>query len=74
MSTNAAMLRQRWDPRTFTQTAMPDQTTRQIQGTKQGHEGLLSDDATLELIVRARTGDRMAVEALLQRCLPPLKR
>ena len=75
MSRNAAMPRQeRSDPRRFPQTAMPDQTTKQIQGTEQIHEGLLSDDATLELIVRARTGDRMAVEALLQRCLPPLKR
>ena len=35
---------------------------------------LLSDEPTLELVVRARQGDRMAVEALLQRCLPPLKR
>ena len=35
---------------------------------------LLSDEPTLELVVRARAGDRMAVEALLQRCLPPLKR
>ena len=35
---------------------------------------LLSDEPTMELIVRARTGDRLAAEALLQRCLPPLKR
>lgn len=35
---------------------------------------LLSDEPTLELVVRARAGDRAAVEALLQRCLPPLKR
>jgi RNA polymerase sigma-70 factor, ECF subfamily len=76
MSTNAAMTRQeRSDPRMPPQTALPDQTTKQIHaGTEQVHEGLLSDDATLELVVRARTGDRMAVEALLQRCLPPLKR
>jgi RNA polymerase sigma-70 factor, ECF subfamily len=35
---------------------------------------LLSDESTIELVVRARTGDRSALEALLERCLPPLKR
>jgi RNA polymerase sigma-70 factor, ECF subfamily len=35
---------------------------------------LLSDEPTVELVSRARAGDRQAVEALLQRCLPPLKR
>jgi RNA polymerase sigma-70 factor (ECF subfamily) len=35
---------------------------------------LLSDEPTIELIARARTGDAVAAEALLQRCLPPLKR
>lgn len=35
---------------------------------------LLSDEPTLELVVRARGGDRRAMEALLERCLPPLKR
>jgi RNA polymerase sigma-70 factor (ECF subfamily) len=35
---------------------------------------LLSDEPTLELVIRARNGDRAAVEALLQRCLPSLKR
>jgi RNA polymerase sigma-70 factor (ECF subfamily) len=35
---------------------------------------LLSDEPTIELVVRARAGDRLAVEALLQRCLPQLKR
>ena len=35
---------------------------------------LLSDEPTMELIVRARGGDRPAMEALLERCLPPLKR
>jgi RNA polymerase sigma factor (sigma-70 family) len=35
---------------------------------------LLSDEPTIELIVRAKTGDGNAAEALLQRCLPPLKR
>lgn len=35
---------------------------------------LLSDEPTIELVMRARGGDRDAVEALLQRCLPSLKR
>ena len=35
---------------------------------------LLSDEPTIELVIRAKGGDREAVEALLQRCLPPLKR
>jgi RNA polymerase sigma factor (sigma-70 family) len=35
---------------------------------------LMSDEPTIELVVRARQGDRPAMEALLQRCLPPLKR
>src|SRR5689334_20158636 len=35
---------------------------------------LLSDEPTTELVIKARGGDRMAVEALLQRCLPQLKR
>jgi RNA polymerase sigma-70 factor (ECF subfamily) len=37
-------------------------------------EALLSDEPTIELVIRARSGDRMAVEAILQRCLPSLKR
>jgi len=37
-------------------------------------DALLSDESTLELVVRARAGDRLAVEALLQRCLPALTR
>ena len=35
---------------------------------------LLSDEPTIELVVRARNGDRQAVEALLQRSVPQLKR
>jgi RNA polymerase sigma-70 factor (ECF subfamily) len=34
----------------------------------------LSDEPTIELVVRARTGDRAATEALLERSLPPLRR
>jgi RNA polymerase sigma-70 factor (ECF subfamily) len=37
-------------------------------------DGLLSDEPTIELVVRAREGDRMAVEALLQRSIPDLRR
>jgi RNA polymerase sigma-70 factor (ECF subfamily) len=40
----------------------------------ENHDPLLSDEPTIELVIRARAGDRMAVEALLQRCLPSLKR
>jgi RNA polymerase sigma-70 factor (ECF subfamily) len=39
-----------------------------------GADALLSDEPTMELVVRARAGDRSAVEALLQRSLPGLKR
>jgi RNA polymerase sigma-70 factor, ECF subfamily len=35
---------------------------------------MLSDEPTIELVVRAQTGDRLAVEALLQRSIPQLKR
>ena len=37
-------------------------------------DALISDEPTIELVFRARDGDRLAVEALLQRCLPDLKR
>ena len=37
-------------------------------------QALLSDEPTIELVIRARSGDRGAVEALLQRCLPRLRR
>ena len=37
-------------------------------------ESLISDEPTIELVVRARDGDRVAVEALLERCMPSLKR
>ena len=35
---------------------------------------LLSDEPTIELVIRAQDGDRRAVEALLQRSLPHLRR
>ncbi|HEU4689334.1 MAG TPA: sigma-70 family RNA polymerase sigma factor [Vicinamibacterales bacterium] len=39
-----------------------------------GDDALLSDEPTIELVVRAREGDRIAVEALLQRSIPGLRR
>ena len=42
--------------------------------TDDGDNTLLSDEPTIELVVRAREGDRMAVEALLQRSIPGLRR
>lgn len=35
---------------------------------------LLSDEPTIELVLSAREGNRMALEALLERCMPSLKR
>lgn len=35
---------------------------------------LLSDEPTMELVIRAKGGDRLATEALLERCLPSLRR
>lgn len=35
---------------------------------------LISDESTMELVVRAQAGDRLATEALLERCLPALRR
>jgi RNA polymerase sigma-70 factor, ECF subfamily len=35
---------------------------------------LLSDEPTIELVLSARMGNRVALEALLERCLPPVKR
>src|SRR6476659_4102626 len=35
---------------------------------------LLSDEPTIELVLSARAGNRLALEALLERCLPSLKR
>lgn len=43
-------------------------------GTDNEPPRLLSDESTMELVIRARTGDRMATEALLERCLPALRR
>ena len=35
---------------------------------------LLSDEPTIELVAKARDGDRAALEALIERCLPSLRR
>ena len=48
--------------------------TRQGRALEPQLDPLLSDEPTLQLVIRARGGDRLAVEALLERCLPPLKR
>src|SRR5688572_12957308 len=39
-----------------------------------GGDALLSDESTIELVIKARDGDRGAVQALLQRCLPEVRR
>jgi RNA polymerase sigma factor (sigma-70 family) len=41
---------------------------------KDAGDPLMSHEPTIELVARARGGDMLAMEALLQRCLPPLKR
>src|SRR5688572_25144343 len=57
-----------------TPTVMADPTRTQPPQDETYTDALLSDETTLELVVRAREGDRMAVEALLRRCLPSLTR
>jgi len=50
-------------------------TPRKVESkTGASHDALISDEPTIELVIRAREGDRLAVEALLQRCLPGLRR
>lgn len=34
----------------------------------------LSDEPTMELVLKAKTGDRQATDALIERCMKPLKR
>ena len=43
-------------------------------GKNSAADPLMRDEPTIELVTRARSGDMTAMEALLQRCLPPLKR
>jgi RNA polymerase sigma-70 factor (ECF subfamily) len=49
-------------------------TPRVPGGDPAGAGSFLSDEPTIELVARAQRGDRSAVEALLQRCLPSVKR
>jgi RNA polymerase sigma-70 factor (ECF subfamily) len=60
----------------LTERTMPDRPARKDAPTSwhADPDPLLSDEPTIELVIKARAGDRMAVEALLQRCLPQLKR
>ena len=51
----------------------PEQA-RSASSDEEGDSALLSDEPTIELVLRAQAGDRAAVEALLQRCIPQLKR
>lgn len=55
-------------------TTMTEETPKSKGGELPPESPLLSDEPTIELVVRARGGDRSAMEALLERCLPPLKR
>jgi RNA polymerase sigma-70 factor (ECF subfamily) len=59
------------------QTTVSDSSNKQSNSSDHSADDeatLLSDEPTIELVVRARKGDRMAVEALLQRSIPSLKR
>jgi RNA polymerase sigma-70 factor (ECF subfamily) len=59
----------------LSQRTMDERTRRpEPPKTEEILDPLLSDEPTIELVIRAREGDRLAVEALLQRCLPQLKR
>jgi len=53
---------------------VPEPARLEPEARTQPENPLLSDELTLELVVRARGGDQGAMEALLERCLPPLKR
>jgi len=52
----------------------PKKTSNPTERPTDSEATLLSDEPTIELVVRAREGDRMAVEALLQRSIPGLRR
>ena len=52
----------------------PDTSNRNDKSDRPEPSTLLSNEPTIELVVRAREGDRGAVEALLERCLPSLRR
>jgi RNA polymerase sigma-70 factor (ECF subfamily) len=48
--------------------------TKRLRATARRTATLLSDKPTIELVVQARDGNQLALEALLQRSLPRLKR
>ena len=52
---------------------IPSRPTHAVRRRRPG-DPLFSHEPTIELVARARSGDMLAMEALLQRCLPPLKR
>jgi RNA polymerase sigma-70 factor (ECF subfamily) len=58
------------------QTTVSDKSPKRMDRAepRRGEDALLSDEPTIELVVKARGGDRLAVEALLQRSIPQLKR
>jgi RNA polymerase sigma-70 factor, ECF subfamily len=49
-------------------------TAHDVYGRNGQSKWLLSDEATIELVIKARGGDVGATEAILQRCLPKLRR
>jgi len=53
--------------------SIPQQTTGNSYSEGLGTT-LISDESTIELVMSARGGNRLALEALLERCLPPLTR
>jgi RNA polymerase sigma factor (sigma-70 family) len=48
--------------------------THPMTDDEHGGDALLSDESTIELVLKARDGNRGAVQALLQRCLPEVRR
>lgn len=49
-------------------------TTKVMAGDQVPRTGNGTGETTLDLLVRARAGDQQCVEALFERCLPPLRR
>ena len=53
---------------------LPESTVERAPSGGKAADPLLSDQPTIELVTRARSGDMTAMQALLERCLTPLKR
>lgn len=53
---------------------VPRSSSNEFEAEDNNTPRLLSDEPTMELVIRARAGDRMATEALLERSLPALRR